>query len=82
MKPPYTFAGSWDSFRREVMHPDSSPGQIYEMRLAFYAGAVAMLFAAGRAAETPDGLSAFMARLEADAEEYYAEIKHKAAERN
>lgn len=38
-----TAAMLWEGFRSAVVHPDAPPSQIYEMRLAFYAGIHSML---------------------------------------
>lgn len=34
-------AGDWASFREQVLHVDSPPQQVVDMRRAFYAGAAA-----------------------------------------
>lgn len=34
-----TLASEWASFREQVLHPDSPPQQVTDMRRAFYAGA-------------------------------------------
>jgi hypothetical protein len=38
-----TVAQMWQSFRSQVMDADRPPEQVREMRLAFYAGATAVL---------------------------------------
>jgi hypothetical protein len=38
-----TVAQMWQSFRSQVMDADCQPEQVREMRLAFYAGATAVL---------------------------------------
>jgi hypothetical protein len=45
----------WESFRVLVMHPEAPPGQVREMRRAFFAGAEALLTLQMRDFEnTPD----------------------------
>jgi hypothetical protein len=33
----------WESYRKEVMHKDCQPEQLFECRRAFYAGAISSL---------------------------------------
>jgi hypothetical protein len=43
----------WESFRAKVLHPESPPDQVREMKVAFYGGVAA-------------GLNAFFSRAEDD----------------
>jgi len=44
----------WDSFRARVMHPQSPPNQVTEMKNAFYAGALSAFTTVQDTAELPD----------------------------
>lgn len=49
--------GEWVSFKNRVMHPQSPPNQVTEMKNAFYAGALSAFVTMQTAAELPEDVA-------------------------
>jgi hypothetical protein len=74
-----TVASEWASFRAAAIASDASKTQVWEMRKAFYAGAVAamrvFLDGAAAAGDDPAAVGLVMARIHEEFRVFAAELR-------